>query len=137
EKELKVDYPSPEILRITLSGDDPEELKTIVDAVAKAYEFNYLDEEKKDKTNRLERLEGLEKERQTELRKVLNEIRVWGDDGVPGAQEARIQLQIRNTREIALMEQKHSMRKLQLGDLIAEEKFFKEKAPKDVTDGEV
>jgi capsular exopolysaccharide synthesis family protein len=137
EKELKVESPSPEILRITLSGDDPEELKIVVDAVTTAYETTYLEKEREDKNKRLDKLKKRETDLQAELKKILNDINVLGDEGVPGAQDARNQMFLRNVREITLMENKHSTLKLHMSDLVVEEAFFKKADPKAVTDREV
>src|SRR5271165_6768719 len=60
EKELKVTYTSsPEILSVTLSGDPPDELKTIVDAVVTAYLQEIVNKEQIKRQARLDQLEKI------------------------------------------------------------------------------
>lgn len=75
EKELKVEFPSPEVMHISLSGDRPEEQKKIVSAVTKIYLENYVNKESKSQTDRekvikdvLSRYESLTKRKREELR---------------------------------------------------------------------
>ena len=59
EKAIKADFLlGPEILSISLSGDDPQEVVTIVNAVTKAYTDEIVD---KDRNARLVRLGELKK----------------------------------------------------------------------------
>jgi capsular exopolysaccharide synthesis family protein len=56
EHEVRVDYPSREILRITVAGEDLEELKTLVEAVKRAYMTEVVEKQTKDRQTRLEEL---------------------------------------------------------------------------------
>jgi capsular exopolysaccharide synthesis family protein len=77
EKELRVDYPSREILRITIAGDDVEELKTLANAVSKAYLTEIVEKQTKDRQTRLEELRKIQaryKERLASNRRVKAEL---------------------------------------------------------------
>ncbi len=56
ERTLVVDFPSPEFMRIILSGDRPEDQIRIVNAVTKAYMENIVNVEKNERRERQERL---------------------------------------------------------------------------------
>jgi capsular exopolysaccharide synthesis family protein len=61
EKHLQADYKlAPEILRISLSGQRPEELTTLVNAVRSAYLQEIVDKERNENQARLERLKKLQ-----------------------------------------------------------------------------
>jgi succinoglycan biosynthesis transport protein ExoP len=69
EKELKVSYTSsPEILSVSLSGDPPDELKTIVDAVVTAYLQEIVNKEQIKRQARLDQLEKISIKYQENLR---------------------------------------------------------------------
>jgi hypothetical protein len=69
EKNLQADYKlAPEILRISRSGDRPEELKILVGAVRTAYLQEIVDKERNERQARLERLKKLQAEYDQTLR---------------------------------------------------------------------
>jgi capsular exopolysaccharide synthesis family protein len=62
EKELKADFTlGPEILRITMEGDDSKGMETIINAVTKAYLDEAVNRERKKKMERLDVLKGIVK----------------------------------------------------------------------------
>jgi capsular exopolysaccharide synthesis family protein len=69
EKELRVAYSSsPEILSVSFSGDPPEEVKTIVDAVVAAYLTEIVNKEQIKRQARLDQLEKISTKYQENLR---------------------------------------------------------------------
>jgi succinoglycan biosynthesis transport protein ExoP len=56
EREIRVDFPSREILRLTIAGEDLDELKTLANAVTKAYMAEIVEKQTKDRQTRLEEL---------------------------------------------------------------------------------
>jgi capsular exopolysaccharide synthesis family protein len=69
EKNIKADYSlAPEILRISMNGADPAELKVLVNAVREAYLHEIVDKEKEDRNIRLERLKRLHADYDERLR---------------------------------------------------------------------
>src|SRR5579883_2544571 len=56
EKEIKVEFPSPEFIHITLSGDRPEELTQIVSAVTDSYLTNVVNKESNLRREQLRKL---------------------------------------------------------------------------------
>jgi capsular exopolysaccharide synthesis family protein len=69
EKHLQADYKlAPEILRISLSGQRPQELKALVDAIRSAYLQEIVDKERNENQARLERLKKLQAEYDQGLR---------------------------------------------------------------------
>jgi capsular exopolysaccharide synthesis family protein len=76
ETELKVDYSvGPEILRISLSGDRPNELAIIVDTVREAYMQKIVNKERAERMGTLTQLEETYTEYQENLRKKEQELR--------------------------------------------------------------
>src|SRR6185369_12426408 len=60
ERELKADFNvAPEILRLTLTGPDPGELVTLLDAIRESYLAEGVNKELTDKRANLDRLRGL------------------------------------------------------------------------------
>jgi capsular exopolysaccharide synthesis family protein len=82
EKEIKVDFSiGPEFLRVTLQGDNPEELVVLVNAVTRAYLKEIVDKETKHRGDRLEKLqeiankyEDLVKAKRGDLRKLAKAV---------------------------------------------------------------
>jgi capsular exopolysaccharide synthesis family protein len=69
EKHLQADYKlAPEILRISLSGQQPQELKALVNGVRSAYLQEIVDKERNENQARLERLKKLQAEYDQGLR---------------------------------------------------------------------
>jgi capsular exopolysaccharide synthesis family protein len=69
EKELKADYSlAPEILRISMSGDRPDDLVQLVNAVREAYIQEVVDKEYNERRDRLEQLKKLYAEYEGGLR---------------------------------------------------------------------
>jgi capsular exopolysaccharide synthesis family protein len=56
EKEIRIDFPSKEIIRMTVTGDDLDELKTLSNAVTKAYMAEIIEKQTKERVTRLEEL---------------------------------------------------------------------------------
>lgn len=86
EKEIQADFTlAPEVLRISLSGDDPEELTTLVTAVREAYVREVLDKERIDRVNRREwlrqRKESYEAQLKKNKEKKAEDERLAGKDG--------------------------------------------------------
>ncbi len=77
EREVRVDYPSPEILRITVTGEDVDELKVLADAVKKAYLTEIVEKETRQRQTSLENLRKIQEHYRTRLagkRHVWNEL---------------------------------------------------------------
>lgn len=76
QKELRVDFPSgPEILQISMSGDRPQELKTIVNAVREVYMQSYGDGYMKERQDRLKRLEDHASKNKAEIERLNEQMR--------------------------------------------------------------
>lgn len=78
ENELKVDFPmGAEYATISLAGDRPEDLATLVNAVTDHYVRTVRDKEFKDRSKRLQQLESLFEDKHKELeskQKQINEL---------------------------------------------------------------
>jgi capsular exopolysaccharide synthesis family protein len=59
EKEIRVEFPSPEFMHISLSGDQPEELTQIVTAVTESYLENVVDREGKTRRDEMTKLKQI------------------------------------------------------------------------------
>jgi capsular exopolysaccharide synthesis family protein len=84
EKEVVADFSvAPEILRIAVSGDNPDEMKALVKALREAYQTEVLDKERIERNARLEML-GKKREEYTEkLRDRQRRQRELEQAGVP------------------------------------------------------
>lgn len=82
QKELRVDFPSgPELLQISLVGDRPQELKVIVNAIRENYLQNYGDDTRKDRQDRLTRLENYSAKTKAEIERLSKELRKNAEAG--------------------------------------------------------
>jgi len=69
EKEIKVDFSTaPEVLRIMMTGDKPEELSILVDAICKAYLREIIENGKNQRRERLNTLRELRVKYEEQLR---------------------------------------------------------------------
>jgi polysaccharide biosynthesis transport protein len=69
EKEVKADFAvAPEVLRISMSGDKPEQLVVLVDAIAQAYWREIVENEKNQRRERLNVLRELREKYEGQLR---------------------------------------------------------------------
>jgi polysaccharide biosynthesis transport protein len=88
EKEIQVDFGvAPEILRIALTGEDPEELKKIVDAVRMSYFTDIVSREKIDASKRLSKLQALFKDYDSGLQIKRNALKAVANN--LGSKEAK------------------------------------------------
>jgi capsular exopolysaccharide synthesis family protein len=77
EKKVTVDYTvSPEIMRISISGTEPNNLKTLVEAVREAYLNEVVDKEYKNRLDRLELLKELYSQYELGLKKKREDLKV-------------------------------------------------------------
>jgi capsular exopolysaccharide synthesis family protein len=77
EKEVRVDFPSREILRITVPGEEIEDLKTLANSITKAYLTEVVEKQTKDRQTRLEELRKIlarYKEKLASMRRVKTEL---------------------------------------------------------------
>jgi hypothetical protein len=131
EKEIKVEFPDgPEIPRISLSGDNPFQLRVLVSAVVEAY----LDEVNKEKRHRQERLDQLERvyaTYNTKLKRLQEErnakIRAYG---LPSDRAAAFR-QESAQRQLALAEQELTKTVADLRRAEVELKVFEARAVPD------
>ena len=71
EKNLKTDYLlGPEVLRVTLAADQPEEAAELLNAIAKAFLNEYAEKERSKKQQRIEDLRKQKEKIEEDLRKV-------------------------------------------------------------------
>jgi hypothetical protein len=69
EKEVEGDFPdAPEILRISMKGDKPEQLTVLVDAIAQAYKREIVDNEKNKRLEKLNTVRALREKYEEQLR---------------------------------------------------------------------
>ena len=71
EKEIKVDFPDgPELPRVTMTGDDPEQIKVLVTAVVDAYLEQVVNKEKLQRQQRIAQLKEILTDYEGRLKKV-------------------------------------------------------------------
>jgi succinoglycan biosynthesis transport protein ExoP len=100
EKEIKVTFITPEMMSIQMTGDNPGELKVIVDAVADAYQREVTDMERLDRSHLLEDLQPVEDKFKNELKahrasvRALKEDLAGGDPVIVAYQQQLIQAEL-------------------------------------------
>jgi capsular exopolysaccharide synthesis family protein len=67
---VRVDFPAPEILRITVEGDDPDELKVLANAIVEAYLLEVVSRQRQERKNRLDKLETLLKDAEDKVNRL-------------------------------------------------------------------
>jgi hypothetical protein len=96
EQEIKVDFPSgPEILRVSMVGDDTDELLILVDAVVDAYMNEFQNNQSSALNLRIEKLGVIYEKRKVEVRRLHSEQRVLAE--IVGAGEERA-IELRQAR---------------------------------------
>ncbi len=101
EKELKTDYKlGPEVLRVTLASDQPQDAADLLNAIAKAFFNEYAQMEASKKQQRLAELRGKKERIEEELRGLRN-----------GLERLLKQLDIKD-REQAVMQLQHWQNKI-------------------------
>jgi capsular exopolysaccharide synthesis family protein len=76
EKQVQADFTvAPEVLRIAMSGDRPDELVILVDAIREAYRREILDKERFERNDRLNKLRELRQKFEADLRTQKDEQR--------------------------------------------------------------
>lgn len=117
EKELKVEFPSPEIMHIVLSGDRPTDQLKIVSAVAKAYLDNVGDLEQREYFGRIrsvkdvaQRFEERFDRKRKELRSAQDQAGAINEKGMAILQQ--IALEELNVAKRDLTEVRQQLRRL-------------------------
>jgi hypothetical protein len=90
QREIKVEFPSPELMHIILSGDRSDEIQLIVSAVTKSYLDNVVDMEgkaRRDELDKVKRIEGDFKERARENRKRIRALMEKGANPIDAKRE--------------------------------------------------
>jgi capsular exopolysaccharide synthesis family protein len=104
QKEIKIDFPSgPEILRINLSGENVDELKTLVEAVAQATTDEFNEADRRSKRDRLDSLENSLRDNEAKLKAKREEKEKLANQVQAGNHEALIQKQARADAERAMI----------------------------------
>lgn len=120
EGHLQADYSvAPEILRISLAGDKPQELITLVDAVAEAYLQEVVNKEHKRRLERLDQLKELYNTYDDGLRRKRQALRDLAESAGSGdaktlALKHRFAIEQLALAEKELMDLQSQLRKLQV-----------------------
>ena len=107
EKELRVEYPSPEFMLITLSGDRPSDQLKIVSAVTKAYLDGYVNRERNDHLAHKEKLQKIFNRLEERLRTKKDMLRKLQEQNGPIGEKGMAVLQ-----QVALAELQDAKREL-------------------------
>ncbi|HMP17679.1 MAG TPA: AAA family ATPase [Gemmatales bacterium] len=90
-KELRVDFPSgPELMQFTMSGDRPQELKVLVNAVKEVYLQNFGGTTLKDRQDRLKRLTDYDAQVKREIKALYEKMKASAEQGREVHQETII-----------------------------------------------
>jgi polysaccharide biosynthesis transport protein len=102
-KHLRVDFPgNAEIMRVSLTGDRPDEAAVLVSAVVEAYMNEAVDSERKRKAKRQDELDRLYGEKEMELRRKRTELKRLAEllgTGEPGALALKQQIALQQYAE--------------------------------------
>jgi len=81
-KELRVDFPSgPELMQFSMSGDRPQELKKIVNAVREVFIQNYGDTTRSERQTRLKQLQDANRETKVKIDNLYEQLRKKAESG--------------------------------------------------------
>src|SRR5260370_5611649 len=75
EQELLSEFPAPKVLRLSLSGNDAQEIETLLAAITEAYLQQVVNKEKTDREDYLNWLKGVRAEWEGRLSKKREEFR--------------------------------------------------------------
>lgn len=134
-KNLKVEFVGPEIMRISLTDDDPDEAKKVVDAVMASYVGDVVNKSTKDRADRLRRLTEMAAGQEEILKRKRNTISglVRGAAGVEADRQAFEQRMLQDQMQAAKTQLFRVESDLRAGQL--KEKIFGADAPVEVPDG--
>lgn len=80
--DLRIEFPSgPELMQFSMSGDRPQELKVIVNAVREEYLKNYGDSTRTDRQNRLKSLQDYYRQTRTTIDNLYDNLRKKAESG--------------------------------------------------------
>lgn len=102
ERETRVDFPSREIIRITVSGENVDDLKLIANALSKAYLTEHVEKQTKERQSRLEELRkvhSIYRDKLTTLRRVKSDLAKKAPGG--DSQTVRMMLGLYKEQEMA------------------------------------
>jgi capsular exopolysaccharide synthesis family protein len=121
EQEIKVDFPAgPEILRVSMVGDDTEELVILVDALVDAYMKEFHRNQNKDLSERIETLEKIARKRDDWMKRLQDQQRVLAEPIGAGGDKA-VQLRQERAQQFLASEEKELLdRKRELAKLLAQ-----------------
>ncbi|MHC4176326.1 MAG: GumC domain-containing protein [Planctomycetota bacterium] len=89
QNQLQVGFPGDaEILKVSLAGDDPKEVATVLNAVVDAYMSEVVDAERKRRNDRLNELDNVYVDKEEEVRVKMRELRLVAEALGTGNPEA-------------------------------------------------
>ncbi len=118
QRELKIDFRSgPEYMRLSLSGNDPEEVKVLVAAITDAYLREVVGREREKQLTHLEHLKGVQARYENDLRRINERVKnmrvaVGSGDPVALAAKQRYALEALGLAEKELAQLQKDLRKL-------------------------
>jgi capsular exopolysaccharide synthesis family protein len=124
EHEVRVDFPSREIIRITVSGEEVDDLKAIANAVTKAYMAEYVDKQTQDRQKRLEKLRGIHttyKDKLANLRHVRSDLakKSPGGDARTVSMMMGLYLESQTSTKTQLVKVQEQIRQMQINQDLA------------------
>jgi capsular exopolysaccharide synthesis family protein len=127
EQELKVDFPSgPEILRVSLVGDQIDELIILVNAVVKAYLEEFLGEQTislQERIKKMKEVVDLRRGQVTQLEKTRDELAIF----VGATQDQAVELRQKRAQGWIDFEERELQNTLkEIAKLMREQRYYKE-----------
>lgn len=100
EEQLILKWPAPDVLSVSLNGDNPEQLKQILDALVTEYAKDANEAHRRDRTGRIKMLEAVLTEANDEIKRIELDINLLSKEGLTIGSEgnaaliARLQAQL-------------------------------------------
>lgn len=134
-KNLKVEFAGPEIMRVSLSDPDPDQAKTVVDAVVNSYIRDIVDKSTTERAERLKRLKEMAAGQEEALKRKRHTISglVRGPAGADADRRAFEQRLLQDQMQAAKNQLVRVESDLRAGKL--KESIFGADAPVEVPDG--
>ena len=121
-REMRVEFPfGPELMQFSLAGDRPQELKIIVNAVRDEYLNNYADTTRKERQDRLKRLEDNDLKIRSQIDALREQLKKIADSGqnpnkdaIVNSHKYTLDLLELNLRELMRVQSDHRQYEIEL-----------------------
>lgn len=132
-KNIRIEFLGPEILQISLSSEDPDQAKVLVDAIKDSYLRDIINRSMMERGERLKRLNEMAAGQEESLKRKRNSIRELAKDGTSDTERRHFQQQLLQA-QMAATQSQFSRMKADLRTAKAREGLYSADLPLDIPD---